>query len=83
MVQEDERAREKARRRVLRKDQEVAHPGEVSRSQQWRQRTTHEREVEASGETNQHRRGTRVARSSSTTRGVADAVDSNGHWKQA
>ena len=41
-----------------------------------------EREVEASGETNQHRQGTRVVRSNSTTRGVADATVSNGHWGQ-
>ena len=56
---------EKNQRRVLRKDQEAAHQGGVGWSQQRRQ-TTHEREIEASGATNQHRQGTRVVRSNST-----------------
>ena len=43
--------------------------------------TTHEHEVEASGETNQHKETTRVFAATST-RGSADATVSNGHWKQ-
>ena len=35
------------------------------------------------GETIQHRQGTRVVRSNFTTRDVADATVSNGHWGQA
>ena len=74
--------REKIHRRVLREDQEAARQGEVGRPQQRRQ-TTHEREVEACGKANQHRQGTRVVRSNSTTRGTADAAVSNGHRGQA
>ena len=81
MVQENERARETTHRRVLRKDQEAVHQGEVGWSQQ-RRLTTHECEVEANDETNQHRQGTRIVRSNSITRGVADAVVSNCHQKQ-